>query len=234
MAKIGQIQPAITMPMHSFSMLSPTAFLLIWKIEESVEELLAQLDPLFAQEVHMASIMALERMRQSVAVRLALEQLLKHLGVPLSPLARQVRGRPILTGSPNLHLSFSHTSYAAAVAVSTAFPIGIDIEQIQPKLGRVQERVLMPQERKHAQGSLERLSIYWCAKEALYKCLGGPSHYTWQQSCLDAFELRLEGTVVMHWECQTYEIHYQKLTDLLGIGPHMRVYVEDTTDVGAN
>jgi phosphopantetheinyl transferase len=216
------------MPIHRFSRLSPTAFLLIWKIEESIEGLLAQLDPLLAQEVHTASIItAPERMRQSVAARLALEQLLKLLGIPLSPLAKQASGRPILTGSPNVHLSFSHTPYAAAVAISTAFPIGMDIEQIQPKLGRIQERVLTPQERKHTQGSLERLSVYWCAKEALYKCLGGPPNFTWQQGCLEAFELRLEGTVVMHWQGQTYEMHYQKLTDVLGIGPHMQVYVED-------
>ena len=145
------------MPLYKFSILSPTSFLLVWKIEESVELLYAQLHPLLC--IGLASFSSKDRMRQSLAVRLALCTLLKKLGLPVTTLSKNRQGKPLLENR-QLHISFTHTHYFAAVALSIASPIGIDIEMVRPKLRSVQTIFLTEEEQQHANiGALKKRCI---------------------------------------------------------------------------
>ncbi|MEI7490105.1 MAG: 4'-phosphopantetheinyl transferase superfamily protein [Bacteroidota bacterium] len=108
-------------------------------------------------------------------------------------------GKPSLNGFPG-HISFSHTNEYAAVLLNETCPAGLDIEKLGPRIHKVAERFLQPDELEYAlqlagmkaeggNGNVtlsdrektgshphtEILYLYWCAKEALYKFYGKPS-----------------------------------------------------------
>ena len=81
-------------------------------------------------------------------------------------------GKPHLAGS-DLHISISHSSEYAAAIVSPN-PVGIDIQEVTPRLDRIAWRVMNANKLKQLSPThrLDHLHTYWCAKEALYKAYG--------------------------------------------------------------
>jgi 4'-phosphopantetheinyl transferase EntD len=86
------------------------------------------------------------------------------------------------------HFSISHCGEFAAALVSSNYRVGVDIESIGPKIGRVKHKFIHPgemtflpagvttrQDRGEGQGATsvqEWLTMIWCAKEAIYKWFG--------------------------------------------------------------
>ncbi|MBQ9705419.1 MAG: 4'-phosphopantetheinyl transferase superfamily protein [Paludibacteraceae bacterium] len=110
--------------------------------------------------------------------RLTEAALLQHIfGQPVT-LAHDADGKPSLDGRPE-HISISHSRGRLCIALS-AEEVGVDIEDISPRLERVKERFLTADEQQqwlqlHADGNLtplQRLAVCWSAKEALYKLAG--------------------------------------------------------------
>lgn len=80
-------------------------------------------------------------------------------------------GKPMLENS-TWHISFAHCSLYAVVILHKTKPVGIDIEQISPKISRVIARVCTSEELEWAEGNLAKFAMLWCGKEALYKLYG--------------------------------------------------------------
>ena len=106
-----------------------------------------------------------------LACRVAIRQLVEAQGVSYKGLQKDEFGKPHLIDSP-WSISLSHTTGWAAVVLHCTRPVGIDIEPIREQFRRVVPRVLSASEITHAAGDPNRLAIYWCAKEALYKRYG--------------------------------------------------------------
>lgn len=106
-----------------------------------------------------------------LACRVAIRQLTEEQGAIYRGLQKDEFGKPHLTGSP-WHISLSHTAGWAAAVLHRSRPVGIDIEPIREQFKRVVPRVLSESELAHAAGDPNRLAVYWCAKEALYKLYG--------------------------------------------------------------
>ncbi|AXI24104.1 4'-phosphopantetheinyl transferase superfamily [Cardinium endosymbiont of Sogatella furcifera] len=216
-----QLWSFLSMPVYRFSVCAPHTFYLIWKIQESVGALYAQLPPQFLDDFHSNNLSFTDRQQQSLAVRVALCCLLKKLNLPLVSLSKNAQGRPILAGC---HISFSHTRYLAAVALSTVCPIGIDIEIVKPSLHKVQKKFLTEAEAQDANHCLAKLAIYWCAKEALYKRLDQQA--TVKDSYIAPFQLQDEGKIIAYWHQKKYLLRYQCIADG-AIEPHVLVYSQD-------
>ncbi|WP_243517428.1 MULTISPECIES: 4'-phosphopantetheinyl transferase superfamily protein [unclassified Candidatus Cardinium] len=210
------------MPVYSFCKLSTTTFCLIGSIQASLPALRAQLSPEFLADFQCLNLSSEDRIRQSLSVRVLLCCLLKKLGLPILPLSKNQQGRPILENS-NLHISFAHTRYIAAVALSTAFPIGIDIETIKPSLAKIQSKFLTDIEAKNANNCLETLAIYWAGKETLYKRLDGEQMATSKNIFIEPFDLQTEGKLIAHLSRKKYTMGYQQLV-AKGIPSHVLVY----------
>lgn len=75
------------------------------------------------------------------------------------------------------HFSISHCAdYAAAIVSSTA-RVGIDIEMITPRVGKIKHKFLHPEELNFANGypddkQVALLTLLWSAKEAMFKWWG--------------------------------------------------------------
>lgn len=106
-----------------------------------------------------------------LACRVAIRQLVEAQGASYRGLQKDEFGKPHLIDSP-WHISLSHTTGWAAAVLHRSRPVGIDIEPIRDQFRRVVPRVLSESEIAHAAGDPNRLAVYWCAKEALYKRYG--------------------------------------------------------------
>ncbi|MFD2571443.1 4'-phosphopantetheinyl transferase family protein [Spirosoma soli] len=106
-----------------------------------------------------------------LACRVLIRQLTESQGMPYTGLLKDEFGKPHLIGTP-WHISLSHTTGWAAAVLHRLRPVGIDVEPIREQLKRVVPRVLSEPEIAHAAGDVDRLAVYWCAKEALYKLYG--------------------------------------------------------------
>jgi 4'-phosphopantetheinyl transferase len=87
------------------------------------------------------------------------------------PTCGKPHGRPRLPGG-GLHLSVTHSGACAAVAVTQAGPVGVDVEALRAfDHERLLEEVLAPQEHAAVTGTEAFLKI-WTRKEAVLKATG--------------------------------------------------------------
>ena len=82
-------------------------------------------------------------------------------------------GKPYIENMPG-HISVTHSGKYSAVVFNEGFRVGIDIEQIRPRIENVAERFLSEKEINCiAPGARhEHLVSLWAAKEALFKMWG--------------------------------------------------------------
>ncbi|MFH1159704.1 MAG: 4'-phosphopantetheinyl transferase superfamily protein [bacterium] len=103
-------------------------------------------------------------------------------------------GKPGLLSSGSF-ISFTHSGSHAAAIVSDKTNTGIDLEKIREKIVRVADRFLSPDELSLISGKdrLEKLTLFWCAKEALYKLYGRPELDIKHDLCIESFTYLCHG-----------------------------------------
>ena len=81
------------------------------------------------------------------------------------------KGKPFLEADSR-HISLSHSHDKLAMIVNEQEPTGIDIELIRDKVLRIRHKFLSPPELTESADDVEKLLVYWAAKETLYKIYG--------------------------------------------------------------
>ena len=101
---------------------------------------------------------------------LASRTLLMEAGVSLAALSFDKDGIPHLESGQ--YLSISHTRNLAGIALGNKI-LGFDLELYRPKIEFIANRFLNPNESFAREGkrTLEKLTLIWTAKEALYKAM---------------------------------------------------------------
>lgn len=66
-------------------------------------------------------------------------------------------------------VSITHSFEYAAVMISKSLKVGIDIERIDARISRVKQKFCSDTELVMANNDIEKLTLIWSAKEALYK-----------------------------------------------------------------
>ncbi|MEL7006491.1 MAG: 4'-phosphopantetheinyl transferase superfamily protein, partial [Bacteroidota bacterium] len=143
----------------------------LWNLDESEETLIKA-----GASIHCTKMAHKERThpgkrKEWLAARITLKYLLDKLGHRYTELQKDAYGQPYLIDN-SLHLSLAHGSSFALVAVSEQYPIGVDIQWPYQKLLKVRAKFLDDHEIQDSGDDLDKLCIYWCAKEAIYKAQG--------------------------------------------------------------
>lgn len=149
---------------------------IVWHINESEEELRAQLQhpEYFAQKLQNLKSGS-RRLLEVLATRVALKELFYGQE---QQVVYDADGRPSLVGE-RAHISISHTT-DYAVVIASNIPVGVDIERRGQRVARVANRFLKPEELSrllllsHDDDELLNLMLHlaWSAKEAAFKVLG--------------------------------------------------------------
>ncbi|HYH55582.1 MAG TPA: 4'-phosphopantetheinyl transferase superfamily protein [Anseongella sp.] len=167
----------------------------IWKIEERAEQLYQRLQ-LDERERSVFDSLKNQHKRSLhwLGSRVLLRTLLntgRYINLKIDE-----HRKPYLANFPH-HVSISHSHDFAAVMVSLNGPVGVDIEQISPKIAKVAERFLLPSELDFIDPCqrLEHLYACWSAKEAIYKWHGRGGLAFTGGILLEPFSLGREGNI---------------------------------------
>lgn len=142
------------------------------------------------------------------------------LGQP-TDIEKDEAGKPVLkTGAQ--HLSLSHTPVFAAAMLSPKTAVGIDLEMVNPKVERIAHKFLRDNEIEaiHRDEKLEKLILYWSAKEALYKLYGRGEITFATQLLIQPFHLQPAGElnaaiIGIETPLENLTVHYQFFEDLV-------------------
>lgn len=139
----------------------------IWRIEETPDYFLNRMN-ITESSLEKIAKMNERRKTEWLAARHLLQQM---LGEHVFCYSDEF-GKPILQDSER-HLSISHSRGLATVVVSNQ-SIGVDIQEIAPKIKRIAHKFMRTEETESLTEAnyVKHLHIYWGAKEALYKAYG--------------------------------------------------------------
>lgn len=159
------------MPVIIEKQYSNYSHLAVWQITESHDELQALLPSEILTDAELAGISHPQKQIEFFCSRLTIRYLAHKLGIKYLGIKKDENGKPYLVGS-EWQFSLTHTAGYIAVVMHESQPLGIDMEQPSEKLLRIAHKYLSESERIDANSDLDKLCIYWSAKEALYKLYG--------------------------------------------------------------
>lgn len=151
------------MPLYKTIKSSKHTTVIVWKIEESLDELY--------QGITLTdnSLKRISNMRSKIHQKgyLSIRHLLKSLGYDDKDLFYTEDGKPHLKDGK--HISITHSFIFSGIIISD-YPVGIDIEMNREKIIKIASKFVADectflQEEK----LVEQLTVIWGAKESLYK-----------------------------------------------------------------
>ena len=204
------------MPLHSLTPLSEHAALGLWRLEEAPEMLLTALPA----PAHYAALQPTgrheARSTQWLAGRVLAHELLREFTPAPALLTNDPNGRPFFAQLPDFAVSLSHSGQWVAGVVATHGRVGTDVELVRDKAQKLAPRVLSETERADAGDEAVKYSLYWSAKETLYKLHSRRGLVFKEQILLDPFGLReagvLTGHLLLENSLSQHQVHYQRLT----------------------
>ncbi|MFI5218536.1 MAG: 4'-phosphopantetheinyl transferase family protein [Bacteroidia bacterium] len=155
------------MPLYYEKDFGRNSQLCIWKITESLEELLEIYEA--KNDIFVGEIKTQKRKLEYVAVRILLKKMVKNNELFVE-LIKDEFGKPHLKDTAR-HISISHTGQFIAVFLHDAYVVGVDLEMILPRIKKLSSRFLSKAEMKwmKKKNNREQLYIIWGAKECAYK-----------------------------------------------------------------
>jgi phosphopantetheinyl transferase len=136
------------------------------------------------------------------------------------------KGKPHLVNDSR-HISISHSHDRLAIIVNNNEPTGIDIELIRNKVLRIKHKFLSQEELVDAQDDIEKLLIYWAAKETLYKIYGLKEVDFIEHLFVKAFNKQQQGVIsgminLANFR-EAYQLHYQVLPEYVLVYAHTKL-----------
>lgn len=208
------------MPLIIHENITPDCILGVWKIEESAEFLHQQSRLTTTEENYYHTLVNQLRRKQWLSYHAIIGHL---LGKERTELTYDAYGKPHFKNrSP--FLSVSHSGEYSAVILSKNLPVGIDIEKIRDRIERVKDMFLSKEELIHigSKNRMEKLVVYWGAKEALYKIYGNPELHCMQDFIIEPFDYLCSGEgstcakiIKSAEKAEQYTIFYRKIVDYM-------------------
>lgn len=200
------------MPLHSLTPLPAGALLGLWHLTEAEDALLALLPPATEYAARRPTGRHAARTAQWLAGRVVAHQLLPRITPADAVLANDANGRPYFPALPDLAVSLSHSGEWVAAILAPRGRVGTDIELIRTKAQKLAPRFLSEAERADAGDDAAKYSLYWSAKETLYKLHSRRGLVLKEQLLLEPFRLREAGVLTGHLLLENsrsqHHIHY--------------------------
>ncbi|UNY99528.1 4'-phosphopantetheinyl transferase superfamily protein [Zhouia spongiae] len=192
------------MPLYKTITTPNNSKVLIWKIEESYEELLQGIQLTDNCRTRVASMKSEIHQRGFLSVR----HLLKKAGYKASDLFYNSSGKPHLKDGK--HISITHSFTFAAIIVSDGV-IGIDIEKQRDKIGVIAHKFIDYEFNYLSSDQVRELTVVWCVKESLYKAFATDGMSFKQHTKVIPFEIgeqETTGWIIYNDQLEKYEIKF--------------------------
>ena len=162
----------------------------VWKITESEAEL-RTMTSIPSDELEEISYIKNESLRKQ---RLAVRALLDAMFEEKVDLSHHDNGKPYIENNA-INISITHTDQYVAVILNEEDEVGIDCESLNRDFSAVEKKALSDEEIGDLEDEQknEKLAIYWCAKEAIFKLTSQYDVDFAEQIQIDGFRYRNEG-----------------------------------------
>ncbi len=127
-------------------------------------------------------------------------------------------GKPCLSIGPQISISHSYDKLAVLFSEGNQ-AVGVDIEMVRGKILKIKEKFLSLSELKELeQAPLEKTTLYWAAKEAIYKAAGLEGLLFAEEILIHPFEYSEKGGTLLAQVKRSgsekkYTLHYKILND---------------------
>jgi phosphopantetheinyl transferase (holo-ACP synthase) len=212
------------MPLFCKKEISASSKIAIWNITESLEDFL-KMKQFSPDDLSVMNIFSYEhRKKEWLVARILAEQL---SGEKNLRIIYDEHNKPFLENSKK-HTSISHSHNFLAVILDNK-ETGIDIELIKPKILRIKEKFMSNEELNLLQKENleEQLTVYWCAKESLYKLYGKKELAFKENLSIEPFQYSGKG-IIKGWIKKSlfqksFQLQYEELNS--GDDNYMLAYV---------
>jgi 4'-phosphopantetheinyl transferase len=185
----------------------------LWKIEESAEDLVAQLNLSGSDQEMLHSKKNILRKKEWLASR----NLLKAMFPKNKGIRYDTNGKPFLNETSN-HISISHSGDYACVYLNQQNPVGVDIQKLKPDISKGADFFLSAAELDQF-GTSDNLLLHilWSAKEAVYKFFAAADIDVKKDIYLLPFQRNQSGTIEVNISYSDQDVnlhlHYQTFDD---------------------
>lgn len=195
------------MPLYKTITVNPSTKVLIWKIDETFEELSKGIS------LTQNCISRVENMKSEIHRRafMSIRQLLAIAGYTDHDLYYDEIGKPHL--NDDKYISITHSFNFSAIIIGDK-EVGIDIEKQRNKILRIAHKFTPIEEYRtiaNEDALMRKLTIVWCAKESLYKSFSEKSVSFLQHIDVSEFDLdddRTTATVTYGDKGITYDVEF--------------------------
>lgn len=185
--------------------ITPDVRLGLWKIDESVDEMLRSDAALQRVYPSMSAYRSEARKRERLAVYALLYAM---TGDEAMVIRHNEDGKPMVDG---FHISVSHTRGYAALILSEHAEVAVDIEWRSDRVEKVVHKFVREDEDK---SSLDMLLVNWSAKETVYKFFSEQDLQYFDMR-LQPFDISTAGQIVVEnlKGRQAADVHYRLTED---------------------
>jgi len=157
------------MPLYKTIRVNDFTKVLIWKIEESLEDLTKGIELTEQSKKRVDAMKSILHQQGFMSIR----QLLKQAGYVDADVFYDEFGKPHLKDKN--YLSISHSFTFTAIIISKKKPVGIDVEKQRDKIVKIAHKFTPIEEYNtiaNHEALVSKLTIVWGSKESLYKIYG--------------------------------------------------------------
>jgi phosphopantetheinyl transferase len=173
----------------------------VWEITESETSLMSKLNGKIAIE-KLEMVTHSQKRVEWLSARALVCELVECFEESISEIANDDLGKPYLKNH-SLHLSISHSKKYAVAILHRHSSVGIDIELISSKVLNNIHRLCSEEEMRDIENDIQKATMAWCAKEALYKYYGKKNLNFKKNISLAISHSQIEGEIVIDNLVQT-------------------------------
>ena len=196
------------MPLYKSIRVNDFTKVLVWKIEESLEELTHGIELTNSSKKRVKAMKSAIHQRGFMSIR----QLLKQAGYEDADVYYDVFGKPHLKDKN--YISITHSFSFTAIIISENNPVGIDIEKQRDKIVKIAHKFTPIEEYNtiaNHDALVSKLTIVWGAKESLYKIYGKKKllflHHIYIEDC-SFIDTKTTGVIKYEGHVSTHSIHF--------------------------
>lgn len=199
------------MPLYKTLTVNNHAKALIWKIEESFEDLSNGITLTSSNQARVDGMKSDLHRRGFLSIR----HLLNEIGYNDDDLLYDEFGKPHLKDGN--YISITHSFTFSAIIFSKEKPVGIDIEMQRDKIVKIAHKFTPIEEYKsiaNHDALVSKLTIVWGAKESLYKIYGKKKLLFLENIYIEDFSFETNettGKILYEGETSEYDIHFLEM-----------------------
>ncbi|MEH6703393.1 4'-phosphopantetheinyl transferase superfamily protein [Galbibacter orientalis] len=193
------------MPLYKTITPASNTKVLIWKIEESYDDLRQGIELTANCKDRLSHMKSEIHQRGFLSVR----HLLKAAGYVTSDLYYDAHGKPHLKDGN--YISITHSFTFSGIIVSSNTNIGIDIEKQRNKISVIANKFVNYEYNFLTDEDVRKLTVVWCVKESLYKVFATEGMSFKQHTKVISFDLdegNTIGWIFYHGIIQKYKVEF--------------------------